>query len=498
LQVVVFHERECSIQRRNQKVVEESPSVLLTHETRMKMVEQVKRLCQKVGYVSAGTIEWLVDENQNFYFLEMNTRLQVEHPITEAISGIDLVKGMLWVGAGWGLPPELQIEGTLFPAKGHAIEARIYAEDPLRGYLPSTGPLVKYKEPAYATEDSYIRMDSGVVEGHVVSPFYDPMLSKIISYAPTRQEALDVLADALDEYVIDGVQHNARLVNAVLRHPSFQAGDTPTSFLQKHMHEFSGVQLTDRQEEELAVAVALIGFRRESYLQRPPIAGAFSMPLVVRLGGMFGSAFSVSWDDGKTAATVKKLQSEKESETVDGEERKILIDSVNYDLDGYLAHVSLDGVERAIQVRKISSLQLIYYSFRACLMIAYCVSTLQVLTEEVSGEMKMQMYGADMPCLIQSPREYELSKHMHPPKIVDTSDIVMSPMPGTLINFSVSEGDRVEIGQELCIVEAMKMQNIVRSPRAGIVTKFNKQAGSTLVTDEVIMEFGEETEDEAA
>jgi propionyl-CoA carboxylase alpha chain len=356
LQVVVFHERECSIQRRNQKVVEESPSVLLTHETRMKMVEQVKRLCQKVGYVSAGTIEWLVDENQNFYFLEMNTRLQVEHPITEAVSGVDLVKGMLWVGAGWGLPPELQIEGTLFPAKGHSIEARIYAEDPLRGYLPSTGPLVKYKEPEYAnTEDSYIRMDSGVIEGHVVSPFYDPMLSKIISYAPTRQEALDVLAEALDEYVIDGVQHNARLVNAVLRHPSFQAGDTPTSFLQKHMPEFSGVQLTDRQEEELAVAVALIGFRRESYLQRPPIADAFSMPLVVRLGGMFGSAFRVSWDDGKTTATVKKLQSEEESETVDGGERNILIDSVNYDLDRYLAHVSLDGVERAIQVRKISS-----------------------------------------------------------------------------------------------------------------------------------------------
>ena len=168
LQVVVFPERECSIQRRNQKVVEESPSCLLTEETRMKMVAQVKKLCQKVGYQSAGTVEWLVDENQNFYFLEMNTRLQVEHPITEAVTGVDLVKGMLWVGAKMGLPPEFQIEGDLMPYKGHAIEARIYAEDPVRGYLPSTGPLIPYKEPpAPGVGESYLRLDSGVIEGHV-------------------------------------------------------------------------------------------------------------------------------------------------------------------------------------------------------------------------------------------------------------------------------------------------------------------------------------------
>jgi propionyl-CoA carboxylase alpha chain len=168
LQVVVFPERECSIQRRNQKVIEESPSCLLTEETRLKMAEQVKQLCQKVGYQSAGTVEWLVDEQQNFYFLEMNTRLQVEHPISEAVTGVDLVKGMLWVGAKMGLPPEFQIEGTLMPHKGHAIEARIYAEDPVRGYLPSTGPLVLYKEPAAPGKgESYLRLDSGVVEGHV-------------------------------------------------------------------------------------------------------------------------------------------------------------------------------------------------------------------------------------------------------------------------------------------------------------------------------------------
>lgn len=466
LQVVVFPERECSIQRRNQKIIEESPSCLLTQETRLKMVEQVKMLCQRVGYVSAGTVEWLVDEKQNFYFLEMNTRLQVEHPVTEAVTGVDLVKGMLWVGAGRGFPPELQITGDLMPHKGHAVEARIYAEDPLRGYLPSTGPLVQYKEPETGTpaDESYLRMDSGVIEGHVVSPYYDPMLSKIIAYAPTRLEAINKLADGLDQYVIEGVQHNARLCNAVLRHPSFQAGDTPTSFLPRHIPEFKGVQLSDKQEEELAVAVALIGLTRESYLQRPPIVPAFSS-VVVRLRGMFGDAFEVSLGNEKTAK-VKKVSGEKA-----GVEREVKIDSLKYDPERYQARVSIDGDAR----------------------------TIQVLRESLEGDLRVQMYGADMICLVQSPREYELSKYMHEPKIVDTSDFVMSPMPGTLISFAVAEGDHVEIGQELCIVEAMKMQNIVRAPRAGVIGKLNVAVGSSMQADDIIIEYGEEAKaDEAA
>lgn len=344
LQVVVFPERECSIQRRNQKIIEESPSCLLTEETRLKMVEQVKQLCQKVGYVSAGTLEWLVDEKQNFYFLEMNTRLQVEHPVTEAVAGVDLVKGMLWVGAGMGLPPEFQIEGTLMPHKGHAIEARIYAEDPLRGYLPSTGPLTQYKEPeASSIGESYLRMDSGVAEGHIVSPFYDPMLSKVIAYAPTREQAIDKLATGLDQYVIEGVQHNARLCNAVLRHPAFRQGETPTSFLPQHFPDFDGVQLSNREEEELAVAIALIGAKRRSYLERPPITPV-SSPIIVRLGGMFGDAFEVTLGDD-SEAMVTKLSG-------DGleEERTLSIDLLKYDSFKYQAHISVDGKERTIQV----------------------------------------------------------------------------------------------------------------------------------------------------
>lgn len=276
----------------------------------------------------------------------MNTRLQVEHPVTEAVSGVDLVKGMLWVGAKLGFPPELQIEGDLMPYKGHAIEARIYAEDPLRGYLPSTGPLVQYNEPPAGDRKSgsYLRMDSGVIEGHVVSPFYDPMLSKIIAFAPTRAEAIKKLADGLDQYVIEGVQHNARLCNAVLRHPAFQAGDTPTSFLPRNIPEFTGVKLSDSEEEELAVSVALVGMTRQSYLQSPPIVPAFS-PVVVRLRGMFGDAFEVLLGDEKTAK-VKKLTGDKP-----GVERLVKVDSLKYEPERYQARVSLDGEPRTIQVR---------------------------------------------------------------------------------------------------------------------------------------------------
>ena len=343
LQVVVFPERECSIQRRNQKIVEESPSCLLTEETRHAMVEQVKKLCQTVGYLSAGTVEFLVDEEQNFYFLEMNTRLQVEHPITEAISGTDLVKGMLWVGSGRGLPEEFQIDGTLMPHSGHAVEARIYAEDPIRGYLPSTGPLVPYVEPIATGEgSSYLRMDSGVVQGHVVSPFYDPMLSKVISFAPTRKEAIAGLACGLDQYVIEGVQHNARLVNAVLRHEAFQDGRTPTSFLDKHFPKFDGVKLTESQEEELAVAVALIGLSRQSL--QPSVADG-EEPLIIRLGGMFGTSYRVEM--GSEDATVQRIGDEN---SPDGNCRTVALQPVEYEPVRHLAHVTLDGIPRSLQV----------------------------------------------------------------------------------------------------------------------------------------------------
>jgi len=347
LDILVFPERECSIQRRHQKVIEESPSTLLTEETRLKMVEQVKALVRQVGYTSAGTVEWLVDEEQNFYFLEMNTRLQVEHPITEAVSGVDLVEGMLHVGAGWGIPAQYLKrlgDSPYMPHCGHAVEARIYAEDPLRGFLPSTGPLIPYQEPVLEG----VRVDSGVAQGHVVSPHYDPMLSKVICYSETREKAVEGLAVALDHYVIEGVQHNARLVNAVLRNPDFIAGKTPTSFLPTHYPDgFHGVELTMKQKERLAAIMAMIGKIRRDTLKSPLVPGS-THEEIVRLGGMFGEAFCVRLLDD-TTASVTKLNDDGES----NEELVTLDEPLEYTPTDLLAKAVIGDKPITVQVRAI-------------------------------------------------------------------------------------------------------------------------------------------------
>ena len=484
--VVVFPERECSIQRRNQKIIEESPSMLLKDETRKIMTEQVVRLCQAVGYESAGTLEFLVDAQQNFYFLEMNTRLQVEHCVTEQAIGnetdrrIDLVTAMLWIGAGWGFPDEIQQmrEGHMIPPTRHAIEARIYAEDPTRGFLPSTGPLLPYVEPS---PSSTLRVDSGVISGHVVTPHYDPMLSKVISssdpsaYSTTksRNQAIETMKKALDEYVIEGVQHNTRLIQAVLRNDAFVRGDTPTSFLPTHFPDgFQGVDLTVSEKEEMAVAAVLIDTTRRLLLHQPPLVGTGPSSenttcVVVRLGGFFGEAYRVELvmgDKGsKSSAHVTKLAdaSEKNSDT-SSQSRSLMVDEpISFEPSDYLAQVSIDGIVRSIQV----------------------------LGEDKTGEIKMQMYGWDTTIMVQSVREYELSQYMRPPAQIDTSSLLQSPMPGALVSLSVQEGDEVEDGQELCIVEAMKMQNILKSPKQGTISKIKVQVGDSLRADQVILEF---------
>jgi|UPI000581AE7A propionyl-CoA carboxylase alpha chain len=469
LDVVVFPERECSIQRRNQKVIEESPSCLLTPETRQTMAEQVVRLCQATQYQSAGTVEFLVDEEQNFFFLEMNSRLQVEHPVTEAITGVDLVKGMLYVGAGWPLPDEFQRDGIIMPHKGHAVEARIYAEDPLRGFLPSTGPLSPYVEPSSAqnTPESYVRVESGVATGHLVSPYYDPMLSKVIYYDQTRAGAIAGLSQALDEYVIESVQHNARLVQSVLREPEFLKGNTPTSFLPTHYPDgFKGVKLGTSDLQELAAAAAVISDVRRTHFDRPSLGGQpnNSEVVVVRLDGLFGSAYKVDWSAVDHTVTVQCLTDKMLPLRV------IQLSGFQVFKEQYLCDMTIDGVSRSVQV----------------------------LGESNEGELKLQMYGADVIVTIQSEREYELSAHMHEPLKIDTSSLILSPMPGTLISYAVDEGDYVEEGQELCVVEAMKMQNLIRAPRAGTIGKCKVTVGNSLQADQLIMEYAKDDIHEAA
>jgi len=535
LDILCFPERECSIQRRNQKVIEESPSPHLLPSTRRKMIRQVKSLVRAVNYESAGTVEFLVDAQQNFYFLEMNTRLQVEHPVTEMISGdgyrsgkyVDLVHGMLEVAAGRGIPQQYldmvetkdqedeeedaddktnedgEEDGANVRYTGHAIEARVYAEDPYRGFLPSTGPLVKYVEPpslihvnthtsaSKGSDDEAcnIRIDSGAVPGAIITTHYDPIISKIISYSPTsRKLAIRGLGMALDQYVMRGVQHNIPFVRDVLRNADFVRGITPTGFIGQHYPEgFHGAILCEREKCELVVIAREIDRRRN---RREKIAtttvvdakaGEEGEEVVVCLGGMFGDAYLVrsatGGDSTCISASVTKLPKRDDDDdggNNDVKEEVTVIDSqlvevssVEYKPSSALAKVEIAGECRALQVHG----------------------------EDEIGMLTLTMYGSDVDVLVMSPKEYELSCHMHVPKPLDFGNYVLSPMPGTLMSFAVKEGDVVELGQELCVVEAMKMQNIIRSHKAGAkVGKLHGKVGASLRADEILVEFEKHVE----
>ena len=396
LDILCFPERECSIQRRNQKVIEESPSPHLLPSTRSEMIRQVKSLVRAVGYESAGTVEFLVDARQNFYFLEMNTRLQVEHPVTEMISGdgyrsgryVDLVHGMFEVAAGRGIPQQYlemaeddNAEGANVMFTGHAIEARVYAEDPYRGFLPSTGPLVKYIEPPSLihvkktktnnnNEDDdmdslscNIRIDSGAVPGAIVTTHYDPIISKIISYSPkSRDLAIQGLGMALDQYVMRGVQHNIPFLRDVLRNADFVKGYTPTGFIGQHYPEgFHGAELCEREKSELVVIAQEVA-RRRSRAGTATVDREDGEEVVVCLGGMFGDAYLVRSATGNSciSAYVTKLpkrgdgggredgDTRKDSKIVDSQ--LVELSAFEYKPSSELAKVEIAGESRALQV----------------------------------------------------------------------------------------------------------------------------------------------------
>jgi len=561
LEVLCFPERECSVQRRNQKILEESPSTLLNTNTRREMVRQCHDLVHATRYESAGTVEFLVDEEQNFYFLEMNTRLQVEHPVTEMITGVDLVELMIRVAAGEGVPRELLVraeesESGMVPHVGWAVEGRVYAEDPIRGFLPSTGPLLQYQEPPSSwtplptsTDDGHntvsIRVDSGVSEGSDISVHYDPMISKLIAHGPTRTTAIRGLTQALDRYLIRGVNHNAPFLHSVLRQDEFMKGDTPTDFISRHYPDgFSGVKLSDKEKGGLAaVVVAISGMRREM-LGQPPLPmeyededghqGFVSQSLlggqedipetemydefgdrleedsyddeeeelfesskdemevatqeefdlfltqgnvtnkIVTMGGMFG-------DDGVYDVALNYSTGETMvREVVDGENNeehpngtvilKTTVEDVNYDPSSPFAEIVVNGEASAIQIHGESNTDIL----------------------------SIQMHGAAIDTMVMTHSEYQLVKHMHKPQKVDTSSMLTSPMPGTLISMAVKEGDAVELGQELCNVEAMKMQNVLRSEKKGVIGRVRATVGASLKADEIILEFVDENEAEVA
>ena len=444
---IYLNERECSIQRRNQKVVEEAPSPFLDEATRKAMGEQSVALAKAVGYTSAGTVEFIVDGDRNFYFLEMNTRLQVEHPVTELITGVDLVEQMIRVANG----EPLTITQDDVKINGWAIENRLYAEDPYRGFLPSIGRLTRYRPPAEGPLGSgIVRNDTGVFEGGEISMYYDPMIAKLCTWAPTRGEAIETMRNALDSFEVEGIGHNLPFVAAVMDHPKFIAGEMTTAFIEEEYPEgFEGVTLGDVALRNIAAACAAMN--RVAEIRRARISGTLDNH-ERRVGeewnvALQGQDFDVTIAADHDGSTVR---------FGDGTEIRV---SGDWTPGDQLARMTVNGDPLVMKVGK------------------------------VSGGFRIRSRGAELKVHVRTPRQTELARMMPEKVAPDTSKLLLCPMPGLIVKIDVEEGDEMQEGQALCTVEAMKMENILRAERKGTVTKINAAAGDSLAVDDVIMEF---------
>ena len=444
---VYLHERECSIQRRNQKVIEEAPSPFLDEATRKAMGEQACALAKAVGYTSAGTVEFIVDGDKNFYFLEMNTRLQVEHPVTELITGVDLVEQMIRVAAGEKLPfaqKDLKINGW-------AIESRLYAEDPYRNFLPSIGRLTRYRPPEETVADhAIVRNDTGVYEGGEISMYYDPMIAKLCTWAPNRAEAVEAMRVALDAFEVEGIGHNLPFLSAVMDHPRFVEGAITTAFIaEEYPDGFQGVTLPKGQLRKVVAAAAAMN--RVAEIRRTRITG--------RLGNHerhVGDDWVVSIQDEEVTV---KIAADREGATVhfdDGTAHRVTSD---WTPGQSLARLQVDGEPVVLKVDKIAAGQ------------------------------RIRTRGADLKVYVRTPRQAELARLMPEKLAPDTSKYLLCPMPGLIMKISVEEGQEVQEGQALATVEAMKMENILRAEKKGVVKKIAAEPGASLKVDDVIMEF---------
>ena len=460
---IYLGERECSIQRRQQKVVEEAPSPFLDEATRKAMGEQAVALAQAVDYASAGTVEFIVDGDKNFYFLEMNTRLQVEHPVTELITGVDLVEQMIRVAAG----EKLSISQKDVTLNGWAIENRLYAEDPYRGFLPSIGRLTAYRPPAEQAagplleNDKWqgdapkgktvaVRNDTGVFEGGEISMYYDPMIAKLCTWAPTRDEAIEAMRVALDSFEVEGIGHNLPFLSAVMDHPVFIKGDMTTAFIEEQYPDgFEGVALPKDALKKIAASAAAM--YRVAEIRRTRITGRMD-----NHERKVGKRWVVSLQGEDFAL---KIKADKKGSTVKFEDGTKLRVASGWTPGDSLARLKVNDEPLVLKVDKITS------GFR------------------------MRSRGADLAVHVRTIRQAELARLM-PEKIApDTSKMLLCPMPGLIVKLAVEVGEEVQEGQSLCTIEAMKMENILRAEKKGVVTKINASAGDSLAVDEVIMEF---------
>jgi propionyl-CoA carboxylase alpha chain len=447
--VIYLGERECSIQRRNQKVVEEAPSPLLDAATRRKMGEQAVALARAVGYDSAGTVEFVAGQDKSFYFLEMNTRLQVEHPVTELVTGIDLVEQMIRIAAG----EKLKLKQSDVKLDGWAVETRVYAEDPMRNFLPSIGRLVRYRPPAETrTGGLTVRNDTGVYEGGEISLYYDPMIAKLVTHAHTRKEAIAAQADALDAFTIEGFRHNIPFLSALMQHPRWQAGKLSTAFLAEEFpdgfHPIAPEGDTARVLAAVAAAVDhVLGERKRRISdQQPGPAVTREHRRVVRLG------------EREVALDIVR---EGESITVrfdgDGDERHVLTSPWKPGDPTWAGHI--DDRPVWVQVRPaLNGFDLMYR-------------------------------GVETRAYVYTEREAAAARLMPEKKAADSGKAVRCPMPGLVVSIAVLEGQEVKAGETLAVVEAMKMENVLRAERDGVVKAIKAKPGDSLAVDAVIMEF---------
>ncbi|MBO6726300.1 MAG: acetyl/propionyl/methylcrotonyl-CoA carboxylase subunit alpha [Rhizobiaceae bacterium] len=446
---IYLGERECSIQRRNQKVVEEAPSPFLDEKTRKAMGEQSVALAKAVDYQSAGTVEFIVDKDRNFYFLEMNTRLQVEHPVTELITGVDLVEQMIRVAAG----EKLKIKQSDVKLKGWAVESRLYAEDPYRNFLPSIGRLTHYRPPQEGVRDGVtVRNDTGVFEGSEISMFYDPMIAKLCTHAPTRIEAIDAMSKALDGFVVEGIGHNLPFLSALMQHPRWRKGDLSTGFIaEEYPDGFQPAVPNDKEKAVLAAVATTAELQRRDRLDRlggrlAPHSGLMKRDWVARIGGDY------------------------------------LDVSVAECLAGGASEVKVDGGD-AQQVRSDWRPGEIIWQGS--------VGDTDVTAQmrPILNGMRISWRGLSVDTRVMLPKMAELEKLMPVKLPPDTSKMLLCPMPGLVVSIAVAEGQEVKTGETLAVVEAMKMENVLRAERDLVVSKINAEPGDSLAVDAVIMEF---------
>jgi propionyl-CoA carboxylase alpha chain len=461
---VYLNERECSIQRRNQKVIEEAPSVFLTPETRKAMGEQAVALAHAVDYQSAGTVEFLVDKHSKFYFLEMNTRLQVEHPVTEKITGVDLVEQMLRVAAGH----RLEIKQDDVQLKGWAFESRVYAEDPYRNFLPSIGRLTRYSEPGEQGEDGDVRCDSGIREGDDISIYYDPMICKLITYGPDRAAALEKMRVALDSYVIQGVNHNICFLRSLCDHPRFISGEITTKFIEEEYPEgYQGHSLT--AEEKITLAATTIGVHAQHLDNAASTTGSSlnfepSDFVAERIENLVLGMGGGEEGEAELTATVT-TNSEGWFRVVLGGEEYHVMCSFLYGDDLITTTISKEGGETT-------------------------TTTLQLSTADTfTNSYTLTLKGTKYPVRVWTAKENALKTHMPVKAVVDTSKLVLSPMPGRVVSVNVKVGDSVVAGQEVCVVEAMKMQNVLRCENDAVVKSIPAEEGETVSADQTLIEF---------